>query len=567
MLLDAWAAQTKPGIGGRGSGRTHQRILDLYKVWGRPGDGEAFRKGNPLRGGLRPGGRLDSPSQDGNIPPLGPSAPTSRPRTDPLKKLVDFLASLKLAVILLVVLLVGLSVGRSSSHAPTRRRQGGSSITRGGSSASRGSSRPTSPVDREPLPVGKEADRLRHDARLAPPDLRRRGADLLRQGGGAARPLGRGERLGRRRPGRAGKGRRAHELPFSVKLEDFVLETYQGTMRPSGFASQVVVTDIDTGKSFPARIWMNTPLHHRGWSLFQSSYQQDGGREATVLSVSKDPGQLVVFAGYATLVLGMILVLLTRVSQKRELEAFEAKVAAGGMSLPTMTRSLLLALALLPLAASARAEGPANVESLKRLPVQHDGRVMPLDTLARETVWNVTGSHSWNGEDPAATFTGWLFDPQVGREGARREGGQQGARRRGRARPRGEARLLRAARRECAAHAARPGGGPGGLAGQASDRGSQGRREARAPPELPLRRPPAPGRPADPRGRATRRPAGTCRWRSPPRRSSPTRTGLDCRGGRPRRRSTGRSSTTGSTRRGSRGSSSSPRSSSRSRRG
>jgi cytochrome c-type biogenesis protein CcsB len=204
-----------------------------------------------------------------------------------------------------------------------------------------------------------------------------------------------------------------HELPFSVKLEDFVLETYQGTMRPSGFASQVVVTDTDTGKSFPVRIWMNTPLHHRGWSLFQSSYQQDGGREATVLSVSKDPGQLVVFAGYTTLVLGMIIVLLTRVSQKRELEAFEAKVAAGGMSLPTMTRSLLLGLALLPLAASARAEGPADLESLKRLPVQHDGRVMPLDTLARENVWNVTGSHSWNGEEPAATFTRWLFDPSV----------------------------------------------------------------------------------------------------------------------------------------------------------
>ena len=84
---------------------------------------------------------------------------------------------------------------------------------------------------------------------------------------------------------------------------------------------------------------MNTPLHHRGWSLFQSSYQQEGGREATVLSVSKDPGQLVVFAGYATLVLGMILVLLTRVSQAREREAFEAKVAAGGMSLPTMGRA------------------------------------------------------------------------------------------------------------------------------------------------------------------------------------------------------------------------------------
>ena len=31
------------------------------------------------------------------------------------------------------------------------------------------------------------------------------------------------------------------------------------------------------------------------------------------------------------------------------------------------------------------------------------------DTLARETVWNVTGSHSWNGQDPAATFVGWAM--------------------------------------------------------------------------------------------------------------------------------------------------------------
>ena len=178
------------------------------------------------------------------------------------------------------------------------------------------------------------------------------------QGGGAARPLGRGERLVDDRARPAGEGRlpaRAAVLGEARRLRPRDLP---GDERPSGFASQVVVTDLDTGKSFPARIWMNTPLHHRGWSLFQSSYQQQGGREATVLSVSKDPGQLVVFAGYATLVLGMILVLLTRISQTREREAFEAKVAAGGMSLPTMTRSLLLvALALLPLASPARAAG------------------------------------------------------------------------------------------------------------------------------------------------------------------------------------------------------------------
>ena len=331
-----------------------------------------------------------------------------------MKKLLDFLASLKLAVILLVVLLVGLSAGtilESRSDAATAGRlvyyswwflglQGLFATNVALSIASL-------------FPWGrKRIGFLMTHASL-----------LLILAGAALTYFGKVEGQLGLWEGESGsllinqdangKVTSRVQLPFSVKLEDFVLETYQGTMRPSGFASQVVVTDIDTGKSFDARIWMNTPLHHRGWSLFQSSYQQDGGREATVLSVSKDPGQLVVFAGYTTLVLGMILVLLTRISQAREREALEAKLSAGGMSLPTMGRSLLLALLLLPVATPARAEGPAPVESLKRLPVQHDGRVMPLDTLARETVWNVTGSHSWNGEDPAATFTGWLFDPRA----------------------------------------------------------------------------------------------------------------------------------------------------------
>ena len=198
-----------------------------------------------------------------------------------------------------------------------------------------------------------------------------------------------------------------HELPFSVRLDDFVLETYPGTMRPSGFKSLVQVTDLDTGQTFPAQIWMNHELHHRGYALFQSSYQQNGGREATVLAVSKDPGQNIVFAGYVTLVLGMIIVLFTRISQTRERAALEAKASARGAG--RAAAAVVLAL----LAGGAQAAPSTPAETLRRLPVQHDGRVMPLDTLAREAVWNVTGSYSWQGEDAVTTFTGWLFDPQA----------------------------------------------------------------------------------------------------------------------------------------------------------
>src|SRR5512136_2645325 len=121
-----------------------------------------------------------------------------------------------------------------------------------------------------------------------------------------------------------------HDLPFSVTLLDFVLETYPGTMRPSGFKSIVQVRDRDTGQLYDGKIWMNNPLEYRGYTLFQSSYQQDGRREATVLSVSKDPGQLIVFIGYVTMVLGMIIVLFTRIGQARDRTALEARERSGG---------------------------------------------------------------------------------------------------------------------------------------------------------------------------------------------------------------------------------------------
>jgi cytochrome c-type biogenesis protein CcsB len=199
-----------------------------------------------------------------------------------------------------------------------------------------------------------------------------------------------------------------HELPFTVKLDDFVLDTYPGTMRPAGFSSQVQVTDKDTGKTFPAKIWMNHELTYRGYALFQSSYQQVNGHEATVLSVSKDPGQIIVFAGYITLIAGMLIVLSTRISQSRARAAIEAAVAGASAS-----RGALLA--LLALAGMALQAAPDR-EALRRLPVQHDGRVMPLDTLAREMVWTVTGSSTWKGQDPVDTVTGWLFEPNTGAE-------------------------------------------------------------------------------------------------------------------------------------------------------
>jgi ABC-type transport system involved in cytochrome c biogenesis permease subunit len=205
-------------------------------------------------------------------------------------------------------------------------------------------------------------------------------------------------------------------LPFRVRLDAFEIDYYQGTRRPAMFRSRVTVTE-PSGRTFPAVIEMNRELRHAGYRLFQSSYQQTPERDQTILLVSRDPGQAIVFAGYTLLLAGMTTVLLTRVAQARALARIQAGALARGATDGTqrkgdkVARAAACVLAALVPAAAAGAATPdaTEVEALRRIPVQHDGRVMPLDTLAREAVWHVTGRRA--GSDAVALVTGWAFDP------------------------------------------------------------------------------------------------------------------------------------------------------------
>ncbi|HEU4402519.1 MAG TPA: cytochrome c biogenesis protein CcsA [Candidatus Polarisedimenticolia bacterium] len=215
-------------------------------------------------------------------------------------------------------------------------------------------------------------------------------------------------------PGDAGSGR-SLSLPFNVRLDAFEIDYYQGTRRPAMFRSRVTVSDAATGRAFPAVIEMNRELRYAGYRLFQSGYQQATGRDKTVLLVSRDPGEAIVFSGYALLMLGMTTVLVTRVVQRRALARKTAprpvRATARQAAACLFGAALLTGLG----AGTARADtplDPATVERLRRLPVQHDGRVMPLDTLAREAVRQVTGAGRWRGTDAVALVLGWTFEPQ-----------------------------------------------------------------------------------------------------------------------------------------------------------
>ena len=95
------------------------------------------------------------------------------------------------------------------------------------------------------------------------------------------------------------------ELPVSIKLLDFRKTTYPGTQTPSGFESDVELSDPARGLILMRTIRMNQPLRYRGFSFFQSSYVE-GPTQTTVLSVRNDPGTPFVYAGFLIVLGGVV---------------------------------------------------------------------------------------------------------------------------------------------------------------------------------------------------------------------------------------------------------------------
>ena len=111
-------------------------------------------------------------------------------------------------------------------------------------------------------------------------------------------------------------GSKRFKTPFSIKLRDFQLERYPGSMSPKSYASEITVIDKEKSDVFDFRIFMNHVLDYRGYRFFQSSYNDTGQIEQTFLSVNFDTrGTWTTYIGYALLFLGLILSLISKESQ------------------------------------------------------------------------------------------------------------------------------------------------------------------------------------------------------------------------------------------------------------
>lgn len=103
-------------------------------------------------------------------------------------------------------------------------------------------------------------------------------------------------------------GLRSYALGFKLTLDKFQVLKYPGSDSPSAFESFVTVEDEKTKQSFDTKIHMNNPLDYKGYTFYQSSYQENPGEPTiSIFSIARDPGTPVKYAGSILMVCGIAL--------------------------------------------------------------------------------------------------------------------------------------------------------------------------------------------------------------------------------------------------------------------
>jgi len=215
-------------------------------------------------------------------------------------------------------------------------------------------------------------------------------------------------------------------LPFSIKLDDFELERYPGSMSPASYSSYVQVIDKEKGVNMKYHIFMNHVLDYRGFRFFQSSYDMD--EKGSVLSVNHDPGTLITYIGYFLLTVGFAW---SFIAQKGRFQALRRKLQKLHEEKKALITSFIVLLSLFgatPSFASSNLGEGISKENLKliqsidknhadnfsRLVVQDNGgRMKPVDTLAQEVLSKISRKSSILGLNHNQVLLGMTTFPQI----------------------------------------------------------------------------------------------------------------------------------------------------------
>jgi ABC-type transport system involved in cytochrome c biogenesis permease subunit len=251
--------------------------------------------------------------------------------------------------------------------------------------------------------------------------------------------------------------------PYQITLKDVRKDDYLGTDTPMNYSSDVQVIDASRGTDREVKIWMNNPLRYAGETFYQSGYHKLPDGEYTTLAVVKNTGWMIPYVACMLVAVGMcahFLITLSRFLNREDdveigkVNPYQTPIVvtapakkgkkksgdrrADGQVQPLVgTRSgfgweslglPLLAVGLFAIIVGYYARPPKveprepNYVAFGQLPIVADGRVKPIDTLARNILRAISDRETINYKVDdtriKASATEWLLDVATGNEKA-----------------------------------------------------------------------------------------------------------------------------------------------------
>lgn len=221
------------------------------------------------------------------------------------------------------------------------------------------------------------------------------------------------------------------DVPFEMRLDDFILTRYPGSKSPSSYKSKITVTDYSDNSSFQYEIFMNNVLDYKGYRFFQSSYDND--EQGTILSVNKDPGKIPTYIGYFLLTVGFLFTFFAKNSRIWKLSKYLNRQKLYVYFIAFSSFMLLFSSNLYAqeqdgtshsshvLTAPSQADidnlvknisekWGRNSDKAARILVQDtQGRIKPLDTLATDMMHKLVRKDEFKGMSPVEMYLGMMI--------------------------------------------------------------------------------------------------------------------------------------------------------------
>jgi ABC-type transport system involved in cytochrome c biogenesis permease subunit len=245
---------------------------------------------------------------------------------------------------------------------------------------------------------------------------------------------------------------------YAFQLLDFRFDRYVGTNTPKNYSSDVRVVNHQTGDDRHVKIWMNNPLRYQGETFYQQSFTIDpitNQENGTIIQVVTNSGWMIPYVScmlVAAGLLGHFTLTLLRFLRGRAIQSTtefdrlatapaSRRVNSGGSSpdqnpkpapAPPSHLARWFPIAVCSIAAlwivgqgykalSGRAGGDPNkqfdLDQFGRIPVAYEGRIKPLDTLARNTLRIISDRETFvDGDGVTQPAIRWLIDVMADRQ-------------------------------------------------------------------------------------------------------------------------------------------------------